>query len=550
MAAGVALLAALPGALALPPLDRDEARYAEATAQMLETGDFVTIHFQDAPRLKKPIGVYWLQAAAVSVVSRAESREIWAYRLPSMLGAMLAAAACVWGAASFLSPGSAFAAGAMLATSFMLSTEAAIAATDAVLCGATTLAMAALCRLYLALRGGATARRRTKVLFWVGLTLSVLVKGPIGPMVVALCLLALCAWDRKAAWVRRLGWGWGLIIMAGIVGPWALAITVATDGAFWTASLGHDLAAKIAGGSEGHGEPPGFYLLLFPLLMFPAVLLAPAGALTAWRERAEPGVRFALCWLIPSWLVFEAAPTKLIHYVLPLLGAAAWLMARALEARKPPPPKLRLAELAWVRWVGGGLCLAMAAVFASIGIWAMSGLDDASGAFWAYLAAALFFAAAGGGAVFLWLRRPALAVVCACVLAALGHGAVAGGLAPALRPLWLSTRAADLLVRVGASPWQGLTPSPVAVTGYAEPSIVFLLGADTQLGGVEDAADAIAEHRPALVEAAVVTRFKSELADRGLRAREAGRVSGLDYSNGRRETLVLFLGLNEGTKRK
>src|ERR1700685_2315315 len=100
LAAIVALFAALPGALALPPLDRDEARFAQASAQMLESGDFVSIHFQDAPRFKKPVGIYWLQAAAVQALSHVEDRQIWAWRIPSLLGAMLAAAACAWGAAA------------------------------------------------------------------------------------------------------------------------------------------------------------------------------------------------------------------------------------------------------------------------------------------------------------------------------------------------------------------------------------------------------------------------------------------------------------------
>src|SRR5271155_1324517 len=140
LAALLVLLAGLPGVFGQPPLDRDESRFAEATAQMLETGDFVSIRFQATPRFKKPIGIYWLQAAAVKTLSQVEDRAIWAYRVPSLLGAMLAAAACAWGAAAFVRPGSALVAGALMASSFILSTEASIAATDAVLCGTTTLA--------------------------------------------------------------------------------------------------------------------------------------------------------------------------------------------------------------------------------------------------------------------------------------------------------------------------------------------------------------------------------------------------------------------------
>ena len=537
LAALTALLAGLPGVLGLPPLDRDESRFAEASAQMLETGDFVSIHFQAEPRFKKPVGIYWLQAAAVETLSHVEDRAIWAYRVPSLLGAMLAAAACAWGAAAFLRPGAALAAGVMLGTSFMLSTEASIAATDGVLCGATTLAMAALGRIYLAANDGPAASLTTRVLFWAALALSVLVKGPIGPMVVALTLVSLCLWDRKARWVLHLGWSWGLIVLAAVVGPWALAITVATDGAFWGAAVGGDLASKLAGESEGHGAPPGFYLLLAPILLFPAALLAPAGAVVAWRARAEPAVRFALCWLIPSWLVFEVTPTKLIHYTLPLYGALAWLMARSLEpiGESAAPAVGRRARLA-----GMALTVVVGVAFAIAAPVAMVRLKDVSAAPWAALAGLLTLAASLGGALLLWRARGAAAVMAAGLVAALGHGVQAGAVIPGLHPLWLSSAAARGLKAAGASPWQGVVPGPVTVAGYAEPSLVFLLGADTELAEPDDAAQAIAEGRPAIVEGREDGAFHAALAGRDASAQLIGTVSGLDYSKGRADILRLY----------
>src|SRR6266487_3077852 len=67
----VALLGFLPGFFSVPPIDRDEARFAQATKQMVESGDYVDIRFQDEVRYKKPVGIYWLQAA---VVKSAEAR--------------------------------------------------------------------------------------------------------------------------------------------------------------------------------------------------------------------------------------------------------------------------------------------------------------------------------------------------------------------------------------------------------------------------------------------------------------------------------------------
>src|ERR1700690_2621128 len=63
------LLLFLPGFFNIPPIDRDEARFAQATKQMVESSDFVDIRFQDEVRYKKPVGIYWLQSAAVEITS-------------------------------------------------------------------------------------------------------------------------------------------------------------------------------------------------------------------------------------------------------------------------------------------------------------------------------------------------------------------------------------------------------------------------------------------------------------------------------------------------
>src|SRR5579872_3607170 len=86
------LLLFLPGFFTIPPVDRDEARFAQATKQMVEGGDFVDIRFQDEVRYKKPVGIYWLQAVALETASlaglpRAQVR-IWLYRVPSLIGAL------------------------------------------------------------------------------------------------------------------------------------------------------------------------------------------------------------------------------------------------------------------------------------------------------------------------------------------------------------------------------------------------------------------------------------------------------------------------------
>jgi 4-amino-4-deoxy-L-arabinose transferase-like glycosyltransferase len=346
-------------------------------------------------------------------------------------------------------------------------------------------------------------------------------------MVAALTALSLFAWDRRAGWLSALRWDWGMIVLMGLVLPWTLAITVETDGGFWGMAVAGDLAPKLLGGQEGHGAPPGYFAVLSPVLLFPAVLLAPAALMSGWRGRDEPGVRFALCWLAPSWLLFELVPTKLPHYTLPCFGALAWLMAAALT--RPIG--------ATSRWLGVGLNLAVAAGFAVAAGLAASLYGGAASWVWVTLAAALLAIAGLGGGLGLLRGQAGLALAVAGVSGVLAHAVLVGGLAPTLDRLWLSKRIAADVAR--ASP-NGFEKGPPAVAGYEEPSLVFALGAPTELGAAEDAADAINEGRPAVVAAREDAAFRAAIAQGEVSARVTASEAGLDYSTGHAQLLRLY----------
>lgn len=529
MAALLALIAGLPGLLLLPPLDRDESRYAQATAQMLETGDFVDIRFQDDPRWKKPVGIYWLQAATVAATSSVEDRIIAPYRIPSLLAAMIAAAACAWAGAALFGTRAGFLAGAILGTCFLLSTEAGIAKTDAALCAAVTVAMAALARLYMAARAGEPGRRPHKALFWAALGASVLIKGPIGLLVVVLAVITLSAWDRKWRWLGGLGWGWGLPLMALIVGPWAIAVTIATDGGFWREAIMGDLAPKVAGGHESHGAPPGYYILAAPLLLFPATLMLPAALSTAWSRRAEPAVRFLICWLVPAWLMFELTPTKLIHYTLPTFGALALLAAAALT--RPIGTVSRR--------VGALLGLFAAGLICLIVLYGLTEFGRSTAQTWAAVTMLTAVGAALIGGFLLLNRAAVTGLLIALAFGVVSHAALAGTIRQ-LRPLAVSVQLEKTLREARLHPDQGRTPGPVAITRFHEPSFVFLTGTRTQLTDAAGAARALAEGRPAIVEASDAEAFRQAAAGLGVTGRSVGVVRGHNYSTGDDVALTVY----------
>jgi 4-amino-4-deoxy-L-arabinose transferase-like glycosyltransferase len=261
--------------------------------------------------------------------------------------------------------------------------------------------MAALAKMYADSLAGRKPTNWTKLAFWSGLAVAALIKGPVGLLTVIMAALALWAWDRKGAWLKDLGWGWGLILFAGVVLPWAMMITVATDGAFWGTAIAGDLAPKMAGGQEGHSGPFGYHALISPLLVYPATLLLPAALALAWKGRAEPGVRFAVCWLVPTWLMFEILPTKLAHYTLPAMGGMAMLMAAAV--REP------LGNL--VRRIGAGLTAVVSLLLAAVAVFGMTSFGQGADLIWTVLTVLLLLAAGVTGAVLLLRRQSARALV-------------------------------------------------------------------------------------------------------------------------------------------
>src|SRR6202453_2084378 len=329
----------LPGFFNIPPIDRDEARFAQATKQMVETGDSVDIRFQDEVGYKKPVGIYWMRAAAVETASalglpRAQVR-VWLYRVPSLIGAIGAVLLTYWTALAFVTRRGAILAALILCSSVLLGVEARLAKTDAMLLLTVVAAMGALARVYLSWQRGEDPAHPPwtwPAIFWTALAGGILLKGPLIVMFGVLTIVTLGIFCRAASWLWRLRPVWGLMWLLVLVLPWFIAIFWRAGDAFFSNSIGGDMLSKL-GAQESHGAPPGVYLLLFWVTFWPGAPLAGMAAPAVWRARREPGAQFLLAWLIPSWIVFELVLTKLAHYVLALYPAIAILTVGALERR-------------------------------------------------------------------------------------------------------------------------------------------------------------------------------------------------------------------------
>ncbi len=521
-----------PGALTLPPLDRDESRFAQASKQMLETGNFVDIRFGAVPRYKKPVGIYWLQAAATAVAGRGDLDRIWTYRLPSLFGGILAVWLAFWCARAFAGAETAFLAAALLGATLLLAADATIATTDAVLLASALGVQGVLLRVYKAARSGESPVGLKLILAgWAALGIGILIKGPVVPAVAGLTVIGLSLWDRDWHWLKSTRPWTGLAIVVAIVAPWAVAIALRSHGHFYEQALGHDFAAKLEGGQESHGQPPGYFLLLSTLTFWPGILFLAPGVLAAIRKRAEPAMRFLLVWAGLWWVVVELVPTKLPHYILPAYPALAMLAAVwALETKD--------AESRWGRALSY-----VAAVQFALGLAALTAATVilpgmyGDGATWWLIALVCLFAVLGLGTLVAFLRRAnAAAALWAFAVVLVFYPTLTLGAAPRLSQLWVSPRAAAAeksLARPG--------DPPPTLAGYTEPSLVFLLGTDTRLTDGRGAADAAAaEGGLALVEESERPAFQARLAELEADANEVGSVAGFNYSRGRHVLIRIY----------
>ncbi|HEX4078236.1 MAG TPA: glycosyltransferase family 39 protein [Rhizomicrobium sp.] len=528
----VALLGWVPAAAMLPPLDRDESRFAEASRQMVESGNYVDIRFANVPRYNKPIGIYWLQAAVASVSTPSLRSRIWVYRLPSLLGGFLSLLLLYGMARSTAPPKMALLGALLLGTGLLLTAESDIATTDAALLAAVIAAEAALMRVYLAARGHPGPPLALILGGWVALAFGVLLKGPVILAVLGVTSLGLSLWDRDWRWLGGTKPLMGTVLAVILVAPWALAIGLASHGAFYRQSLGHDFAAKILGGEESHGAPPGYYFVLVNLTFWPATLLLLPAIRFAALRRKEALYRFLLAWSGGAWLLFELVPTKLPHYILPAYPALAFLVALWVSSPRNASDSRWERALRFVASVQFGL-VAVAIALACIVLPAHYG----GSASWPLFAGVALGLAAACVAIVLFVRRRAEpAALLAMGTALTFYLVLAFEVVPQLHDLWLSRRAADLVAA-----HRGASRNPVVLAGYVEPSLVFLLGSDTQIEPPGAAARAAAAHGGlALVEERVQPRFLSALQQTGATATSLGSVSGLDYSTGREQHITLY----------
>lgn len=544
-----AALLLLPGISSLPPIDRDESRFAEATRNMVDSGELIIPRVEGEPRLNKPPLIYWLQAAVVYLAQPEQTARfggIWAYRVPSFLAAV-GAVYLTWRMGCLMfTPVVGIWASLLLATSMVLMVDSRQARADQVLLLCVVLAAYALWNIWSKSVKQRAVNLGWAVCFWAAIGLGMLTKGPVSPAIGGLTVLMLCMSSGQWRWLRELRIGWGIGILVLILAPWLWLAAGEVGWSHLASNAYREVFVRAASAQEGHGAWPGYYTVLLPIIFWPGSLTLIPLAMHAWRRgvpwRERPprsAELFCLAWLVPGWLIFELAGTKLPHYILPVFPPLALLAARALYSVRhgwqwvftTTIGKLSLwGWLALTQAVGVGPLIALAwfgqislereIVSALIAVILLGQL----------LTVATIFAAGQ--------RQWRLAQGLAIVLAGVMHGGSYSIVLPNLEQLWLSSRIAAEIEQVDPD---GLRP--LVAAGYSEDSLVFLTQGRVGRLSWRELKEWIDEHPDTLM---VIGEFELEFLLKHAPEqidlppyRRLAEVEGFNYANGRPQRLAL-----------
>jgi len=367
----------IAGTWSLPLIDRDEPRFAEASREMIERGDYIVPYFNNQLRLDKPPLAYWGQTVSYRVFGEND----FAARFPSAIASALTALLIfAWG---MRLDGEKLGWWAAIIFTLSLQTfvHAKAAVADMWLVLFVTLAHWAGFELIQLptlnvqrptpnseeTNQTSNTKHQTSLWWWWWLTfyfalaLGFLAKGPVA-WVPLLTVAVTIIFARDAQLGRRFKFVYGILLTLAMIALWGIPALIQTRGEFFTVGIGRHVIGRSFATMEGHGANSlGMYLLLLPFYFvtvfvsfFPWSIKLPWLVRKLRRERKAGVIRLRQGYggqdaagysekLIDKYLVtgiaiifiiFTLIKTKLPHYTLPAFPLLSLLLARHLIGRE------------------------------------------------------------------------------------------------------------------------------------------------------------------------------------------------------------------------
>src|SRR6184192_936450 len=291
----------MAGTWSLPLIDRDEPRFAEASREMIERGDYIVPRFNNQLRLDKPPIAYWAQTASYRVFGQND----FAARFPSAFAAALSGVVIfAWGS-RLRSPQRPSASQAQIgearvgwwaAIIFTLSLQTFLHAKAAV--ADMWLVLFVTIAHWTGYELIEEQRTKWRLAFYFSLALGFLAKGPIAwtPL---LTVSAIIIYARDWPLARRFKFLPGILLTLAVVALCGIPALIQTHGEFFAIGIGRHVIGRSFATMEGHGANSlGMYLLLLPFYFvtvfvsfFPWSIKLPWLTCKLWRKRKAGVIR-------------------------------------------------------------------------------------------------------------------------------------------------------------------------------------------------------------------------------------------------------------------
>ena len=537
------ILALFSGQYSIPPIDRDEARFAQASSQMIQSGDYVNIKFQDEIRAKKPIGIYWLQAFSAKIFGQ---EDIGSYRIPSLLSSIITLVFVGLITRLIFPLYQTLIVTLLFASSIVFMGEAHLAKTDATLLCLICVQQYFLLKIILQQENTFKVKYLYPILVWLTFSFGVLVKGPISIAILFPTVIAFSIIQKSLNLIKSLRPIIGFLICTLVILPWFLAIDEATNGMFLQKAFQEDFFSKLESGQEGHGALPGTHLLTLSISIWPIATFLPCLILFSLQHRNNVIIKFLMCWILPFWVIIELIPTKLLHYPLPVLPAIAILAIGGLLQFKSNIKKIKSALVRKITYMSSVL-FSFGGIVLSGGIFYISSEfnieNDNILTFFTILLVliAIVIFILSHTLIFkfknlyLDISKSFYNILLAIIaLASIFNIINYNFVLPKLDYLHPSNAIIKKLKKVKAD--------AVASSGYHEPSLVFLLNGDVLLSDPHEVAIFMAEgkNNVALIEKSDLKLFLETTNDLNLKIKEISIVKGFNIAKGRHVEIYIF----------
>ena len=333
---GAALLYSL-GNWSLPLIDRDEPRFAEASREMRQSGDFLLPRLNGEYRFDKPPLIYWCQVLAYDILGEND----FAARLPSAIFAALTAVTTLIYSSRIFGPRIGLWSGILFATSLQVFIHSRAAVADMPL---VFFFLTATWADWERLRKPDSAFWRWT--FYLSLGLGFLAKGPVALLPVFFAPIQSFL-NHSPYRFRFRSAIQGVLVVLVVIGLWGVPALIATHGEYLKIGIGRHVFLRSLQPMESHGVAGIWgYMLFLPYYLvvtffsfFPWCLFLPGCVKRLWAHR-EPDENYLLGPILIVFLVFTLIQTKLPHYVLPAYPMLAMLTARQAEQSRWARPIL------------------------------------------------------------------------------------------------------------------------------------------------------------------------------------------------------------------